>query len=338
MLHGSSPETVQLPAWNAPGSLLNAADTQRVLGSPYRRVYELARGLAGGKPTEYDVVRNTQNYLENHYSYSEQPPVRKYPLAAFLFKDKIGYCQQFAGSMALMLRMDGIPARVAGGFAPGLYDGTTKEYRVRDLDAHSWVEVWFHGIGWVPFDPTPSVAPASAQAAAPTLPSAANGDSQDKGSTPLKSNTGGPPPAQPAAQPSSTGGTGRLWMVLGIVAAILAAGVLAGWLFGSIRARRLRGRHEEHILAELTAALVALGHPVAPGDTLTRIERSVSDERVRRYIRLLREARFSREEPAAPGPRDRRALRSGLMAGRGSLAHLRGYLALPPSRRRFRAS
>ena len=61
--------------------------------------------------------------------------------------------------MALMLRMLGIPARVAAGFTPGSYNRETKEYRVRDLDAHSWVEVWFEGIGWVPFDPTPSDRP-----------------------------------------------------------------------------------------------------------------------------------------------------------------------------------
>ena len=90
---------------------------------------------------------------------------RSYPLNAFLFRDKFGYCQQFSGAMALMLRMAGIPARVAAGFAPGSLNRDTGEYRVRDLDAHSWVEVYFNGIGWVTFDPTPAASPAEAQAA-----------------------------------------------------------------------------------------------------------------------------------------------------------------------------
>src|SRR5205814_7918095 len=131
----------------------------------------------------YDVVRRTETYLQDRFSYNEQPPPRRYPLAAFLLRDRVGYCQQFSGAMALMLRMDGIPARVAAGFSPGIYDSTTKEYRVRDLDAHSWVEVWFHGIGWVPFDPTPTTSPASSQSAGRDATSAATGNAKDTGST-----------------------------------------------------------------------------------------------------------------------------------------------------------
>jgi hypothetical protein len=66
---------------------------------------------------------------------------------------KTGYCQHFAGAMALMLRLLGIPARVAAGFLPGVYHGDF--WQVTDHDAHTWVEVWFRGFGWLPFDPTP---------------------------------------------------------------------------------------------------------------------------------------------------------------------------------------
>ena len=66
--------------------------------------------------------------------------------------------------MALMLRMAGIPARVVSGFSPGVRDLEQRnEYKIRDLDAHSWVEVYFADIGWVTFDPTPPVAPAQSQ-------------------------------------------------------------------------------------------------------------------------------------------------------------------------------
>jgi hypothetical protein len=75
------------------------------------------------------------------------------PLVGFVTQTRIGYCQHFAGAMALMLRMLGIPARVGAGFISGkLEDG---RWVVTDHDAHTWVEIWFRGYGWLPFDPTP---------------------------------------------------------------------------------------------------------------------------------------------------------------------------------------
>ena len=62
--------------------------------------------------------------------------------------------------MALLLRMGGIPARVATGFTTGTYDQATKRWFVTDVDAHAWVEAWFPHYGWVTFDPTPAAAPA----------------------------------------------------------------------------------------------------------------------------------------------------------------------------------
>ena len=81
------------------------------------------------------------------------------PLVAFVTRTRAGYCQHFAGAMALMLRYLGIPARVAAGFTSGAFDpaspGNRRHWRVNDRNAHAWVEVWFKGYGWLPFDPTP---------------------------------------------------------------------------------------------------------------------------------------------------------------------------------------
>ena len=152
------------------------ADVTRALeASRYARTYQLASRITAGQTTTYDAVKAMENYLQRNYRYSERPPSAPLPLDAFLFEDKIGYCQQFSGAMALMLRLEGIPARVAAGFSPGSYNRDTGEYRVRDLDAHSWVEVWFNGIGWVPFDPTPAAAPAESQSSGLTAVSAAGG-------------------------------------------------------------------------------------------------------------------------------------------------------------------
>ncbi len=134
--------------------------------SPYERMYDLTQRLTANQPTAYAAVKNVERYLQDTFTYSERVPTRPIPLMGFLYGEKRGYCQQFSGAMALMLRMAGIPARVAAGFSPGSYNKDTREYRVRDLDAHSWVEVWFTGIGWVPFDPTPARSPAESQSSA----------------------------------------------------------------------------------------------------------------------------------------------------------------------------
>ena len=101
--------------------------------------------------------------------------------------------------MALMLRMAGIPARVSTGFAPGSLNADTGEWRVRDLDAHSWVEVSFPDIGWVPFDPTPPVAPAESQSGGAEATSAARGDA-------LEALQGEP---RPSERPRARPGRGR---------------------------------------------------------------------------------------------------------------------------------
>ena len=124
--------------------------------SAYAPMYDQALRLTRDAPTSYDAVKKVELWLQDNFTYSEHVPTHDVPLMGFLQEDKRGYCQQFSGTMALMLRMAGIPARVAAGFSPGSYNKDTREYRVRDLDAHSWVEVWFTGIGWVPFDPTPA--------------------------------------------------------------------------------------------------------------------------------------------------------------------------------------
>jgi hypothetical protein len=322
----------------APGRPLSPYLEQRVLASPYAQTYRLARRLAAGEPTVYDTVKSIQSYLQKGYQYSEKPPLRRYPLSAFLFQDKIGYCQQFSGAMALMLRMNGIPARVAAGFSPGNYDHAAKEYRVRDLDAHSWVEVWFTGIGWVPFDPTPSLSPASSQSDSAKSASAARGAAGDHGSTGVKKRLD---PASSGAQGSGADGGGSTphWWLLGaslLVLVPLALTVI--WLMPIARRRpHFHARGGEGAVAELRRALDRLGYDYPARTTLSDLERRLkltAGADASRYVRLLRQQRYAR--PGASGPptaRDRRALRRALTHGGGPLARLRGLLAIPPHAR-----
>ena len=304
----------------------------RINASPYRRTYALAQQLAAGQATTYDVVKRVERHLQRGFSYTERPPSRPIPLEGFLFRDRAGYCQQFSGAMALLLRMNGIPARVAGGFAPGFRDAQTKEFRVRDLDAHSWVEVYFTGIGWVAFDPTPSQAPASAQQAdrRERQQAQAGGGAGD-------SAAGEGQRAEGGASGSSAGDDGRsaVWVGVAIAAAVPLALLGALWLTGLLRARRLRRAGGDPDVRELVWALDRLGHPVRDGTTLLELERrlaSLAGPGAARHVRSLRERRFAPQGAAPSGALDRRALRRGLARGRGPLARLRALIALPPRR------
>jgi protein-glutamine gamma-glutamyltransferase len=122
----------------------------------YRGMYELAERVTEGARTPYQTVLALESWFRQTggFTYDESPPRAKGPpLAAFVTRTRAGYCQHFAGAMATMLRMLGVPARVAVGFTSG--SPSDGRWEVADRDAHAWVEVWFRGHGWIPFDPTP---------------------------------------------------------------------------------------------------------------------------------------------------------------------------------------
>jgi len=125
---------------------------------PYLPLVRAAERVAGAARTPYGAVEDLERWFVSSgtFHYSNHPPVSKPALVGFVAKTHAGYCQYFAGAMALMLRYLGIPARVAVGFAGGTYDPKEKVWNVSDREAHAWVEVWFKGYGWLPFDPTPA--------------------------------------------------------------------------------------------------------------------------------------------------------------------------------------
>ena len=318
----------------SPGQGLSAGAESIVLQSPYARVYRLARRLAANQSTTYDTVKSIESYLAKGYDYSEKPPLRRYPLVSFLFDDKIGYCQQFSGAMALMLRMNGIPARVSAGFTPGAFDHEVKEYRVRDLDAHSWVEVWFSDIGWVPFDPTPSLSPASSQSDSASAASAARGAAADRGATDAQRRLREGATGSGDAGSVSSGPDSHWWLLgLGVLIVVPLAVVML-WIVGAIRRRpHPLGRHAEAV-DELRDALDRLGYQYPARTTLAELERRLrvtAGPAAAHYVELLRDERYARPGTSAPPTAaDRRALRRALTEGGGPLARLRGLVALPP--------
>jgi transglutaminase-like putative cysteine protease len=125
--------------------------------TPHAELLARARQVVGDTHSPYAATVTLEHWFRTTggFTYSTEPPATPGfpPLVGFVLDTRTGYCQHFAGAMALMLRLLGVPARVAVGFVRGTYRGG--EWVITDHDAHAWVEVWFRGYGWLPFDPTP---------------------------------------------------------------------------------------------------------------------------------------------------------------------------------------
>ncbi len=319
---GSSRSAAYGPSSADPGPVMRT--------SPYASAYELSLRLRRDAATPFAYVQAVMGYLAHGFSYDENPAPAPYPLESFLFKTHAGYCQQFAGAMALLLRMGGIPARVAVGFTSGSYDTATRRWVVSDFDAHAWVEAWFPSYGWVRFDPTPGAAPALGGH------QAISGSSGSRASAARKPSSHGHELGTGAA--AATGGrrhgsgAASATTALAIGAIVLAVLAIAAFLI----TRPLRAGDGE--LAELERAFARAGRPLRPGTTLLSIERRlVAEPAAAAYVRGLRTARFgARAERPARG--QRRALRSQLRMGLGPLGGIRALWALPPRRHRSGAA
>jgi transglutaminase-like putative cysteine protease len=122
-----------------------------------QRIPELARKITASATTPYDKSVALETYLRRNFRYTLNltgTPGHD-PLGHFLFEMRAGHCEYFASAMTVMLRTLGIPSREVNGFLPGEYNDLAGDYIVRESDAHSWVEAYFPGSGWITFDPTP---------------------------------------------------------------------------------------------------------------------------------------------------------------------------------------
>lgn len=120
------------------------------------RVAADAAAITAERVTTYDKVRAVETYLRS-FTYNdniEAPPPDRDPVEYFLYDIREGYCDYYATSMVVMLRSLGIPARAVSGYAEGRYDEESRLYYITERDAHTWVEVYFSGLGWIEFEPT----------------------------------------------------------------------------------------------------------------------------------------------------------------------------------------
>ncbi len=128
--------------------------------STTQRTIELAAALRTTGESTYDTILAYEAWLGANTEYDLDAPVPADGADAvddFLFESQLGYCEQIASTLTIMLRSQGVPARLATGYVPGERDRVSGVWNVRASDAHAWVEVWFPQTGWQAFDPTADV-------------------------------------------------------------------------------------------------------------------------------------------------------------------------------------
>jgi transglutaminase-like putative cysteine protease len=123
-----------------------------------QRVFDLAQTVTRYSPTAYSKASAIEAYLRT-FKYElnlPAPPKNRELSDYFLFELQKGYCDYFATAMVVMARAVGVPARIAVGYTHGSYNPYQQLYIVSEENAHSWVEIYFAEIGWIPFEPTPT--------------------------------------------------------------------------------------------------------------------------------------------------------------------------------------
>ena len=333
-----------LPAFGAAGREQTLAALFRAhRGDPAWRAwavaYVKARAVTRGAASPYQAIVALEAWLRTTRAYDAHAslPDRPDALALWAASGTSGYCQMFAASLAALARLSGVPARVAEGFAPG--DLRNGVYHVTDRDAHAWVEAWFPGDGWLPFDATPG---RSLPNRASSSSVAFDGAAAQARSTGTRS-SGLPRLSLPlgrlrvtTARTARAATAGRSWWrgaVAGIV--LLLVLVVAALLLAKRALLRIARRGEPALAARLRIGAYAADQGLQLGEALTPRELAVALERRFGVAGGGFASALERSAYAAPGSGGDAALEretAGLLRSlRGSLGparRLRGAFSL----------
>lgn len=245
-------------------------------------ITDTAREVAGESSNGFDKAYALQHFLRGtDFTYSIEAPVDDgydgdgFDVIAEFLEKKSGYCVHYASAMAIMARALDIPARVSLGYLPGDRLGGTGErrnYTVGTDDLHSWPELYFSGIGWVPFEPTPgrgyvpdyAASISTGESTAGPEDNAVNRDAQQQA------------PADPAAEAPTSSSTGQseppvgMFVGLGLVVAVVfALPLLSRALRRRRRFRDVRGGRAgpTEVWQELIESAVDVGIDVSEAET-----------------------------------------------------------------------
>ncbi|MFT0803625.1 transglutaminase domain-containing protein [Bacillus swezeyi] len=273
------------------------------------RVRKLARDLTKDQDNMYDKAKAVEDYLgSSDFSYDTKnvavPKKNQDYVDQFLFETKVGYCDNFSTAMIVLLRSAGIPARWVKGYTSGDFAGTTADrkrniYEVTNNNAHSWVEVYFKGQGWVTFEPTKGfinpeqlIEQSDSQqggAAAGQKETEQKNAADQRQQTEKKQDNGEKPEAKRNAQADSAaesqGDNSFLWFgAAGFILLLAAAACLyytrANWMPAIVTAR-LKNRRDDTVFfkayEELLRQLKRKGMKKQEGQTLREFAKAVDD-------------------------------------------------------------
>jgi len=267
------------------------------------RVRDLALRLVADQPTAYDRVASVNRHLWAEYRYDLTIPPQRRPGDAvdyFLFEERRGYCEQFASAMVVLLRAAEIPARLVTGYAPGTLNPLTGLYEVRNSDAHAWVEVFFPGVGWVEFEPTPGF-PDTATLGAPALRRWVWQDVAELLRARLQALAARSPAAARVLEAASVLAQGALWAGIALAGVLAVAGTRL--IVGSRQASEMPGGGLGEIYRRMCAMLARRGWRRAPSETVEefrqRVEASGPMPEVARLSALVEASVYGQEEPGA---------------------------------------
>jgi transglutaminase-like putative cysteine protease len=324
-----------------------------------RPLYDVAREVVGEARTPYAATVALVAWFrrDGGFRYDQTPPpphTNEPALAAFVTRTKRGYCQHYAGAMALMLRFLGVPARVAAGFTSGSYDAGKHEWKVTDHQAHDWVEVYFPGWGWLPFDPTPGRGLLNA-AYDPSSPVFDTRDTSSlQGSDVLDSlrreaeRAQGRPGLEGVSgfgNPSGGGGgativrdKGPSIVALAFLVLAAAIGLIVG-LKALRRALRFAGRNPRALASacrkDIVGFLADQGYELPPSATLTEVGQALDRYYAvdaSPFVRWATVARFAKpseaDDAVARARRELRRVRRDLRHQLGAASRFRGAISL----------
>jgi transglutaminase-like putative cysteine protease len=302
--------------------------------SEIEAIKALAREWTADADTDFDKAMAIQDRLRDpsEYSYTIDTPLRAgtRSILEFLTGSKQGFCQQFSTAMAVLLRSVGIQSRVIVGFAAGTTSPTTPgQYSIKTDKAHSWVEVYFPGWGWMPFEPTPGRLNPVTEGYTVPDPACTGPTCPPVGSAPIPGERGVPDatgrafekdprvtgPRGAVGEPGSltgveegSGTTGRAVLVIAALITGLALLLMppARALRRKVRLRKAAAEPRRLILVtydQFTERAAGLGLGRGPGETLEEYLRKVmetgylSDGHLDRLTRLATAAAYSHHEP-----------------------------------------
>ncbi len=330
------------PAEEADAAPVPAAIARQYLGfksSVTSQLTSIAQQVTAGASTPFAKAKALEEYFQSGgFTYTLKAadlPNTPQGLLTFLTTDKQGFCEQFAFAMAVLARLEGIPSRIAIGYTPGV-KAANGTWQVKSADAHAWPELYFTGLGWTRFEPTPGGPHGQGTAQQPSYAIAAGSGKTGPSGPVIKIKPGKSPLSRtgisthvrpPGTGSDKVGPVGSLSLpkvstplpteqiVLSLLALLILAGTVPGVARLIVRRRRWRSAVDDSSLAsaaweEICADLDDFGYArrasESPRATATRISADAEiDESARlaigRVAIVVERCRYAPEPAPADG-------------------------------------